>query len=213
MKSKHISQSEFESFEERKRARFINTLSGFKSANLIGTKDENGLTNLSIVSSVVHLGASPALMGLVIRPDVSPRHTLENILQTKSLTINHVNSSIFKQAHQTSGRYGKEQSEFTACHLSEEYHSDHYAPFVKESHIKIALELIREIKIEENGTHFLICAIKDVYLPLSCLSEDGSIDIESADSIAVSGLDKYHKTNKLARLSYAKPGKELLEID
>ena len=51
----------------RKRARTINSLSGFKSANVIGTADAQGVHNLSVVSSVVHLGSSPAQMGVVLR--------------------------------------------------------------------------------------------------------------------------------------------------
>ena len=53
--------------EQRYRAHLINSLSGFKSANLLGTVDKNGQENLSIVSSVFHLGANPALLGMIIQ--------------------------------------------------------------------------------------------------------------------------------------------------
>ncbi|HBF47730.1 MAG TPA: flavin oxidoreductase, partial [Shewanella frigidimarina] len=43
-----------------------------------------------------------------------PRHTFENIMQTGLYTINHVNQSIYEQAHQTSARYDKDESEFEA---------------------------------------------------------------------------------------------------
>jgi len=39
--------------KQRQRAHFINSLSGFKSANLIGTQSNAGITNVSIVSSVI----------------------------------------------------------------------------------------------------------------------------------------------------------------
>lgn len=208
-----INENDFKNFEQRKRARFINSLSGFKSANLIGTKSSTGQTNLCIISSAFHLGADPALMGFIIRPDVSSRHTLDYLRETKFCTLNHVNSEIFEQAHQTSARYDQDVSEFEACELTEEYISDFHAPFVKESKIKLGLELIREIKIEENDTHLMICAIKQVNLPEDCLKKDGFIDIEKAGSIAVSALDSYHTTEKLARLSYAKPDQDLKKID
>lgn len=210
---KYIEKSAFESFETRKRARFINSLSGFKSANLIGTKDSNQLTNLSIISSAVHLGASPALIGIIFRPDVTPRHTLANIRETKICTLNHINHQIIEQAHQTSARYPKETSEFKACNLTEQYLNDHPAPFVKESNIKMALKLIREIPIEENGTQFLIMSIEGVYLPEDILLEDGLVDIEMGQTVCVSGLDSYHLTDKKGRLSYAKPDKPLSWIE
>ena len=66
---------------------FINSLSGYKSANLVGTADHQGRHNLAIVSSVVHLGAQPPLVGMIMRPDVVERHTLANIRETGWYTL------------------------------------------------------------------------------------------------------------------------------
>ena len=57
----------------RERAAFVNSLSGFKAANLVGTADSQGRTNLAIMSSAVHLGSHPPLLALVIRPGVLSR--------------------------------------------------------------------------------------------------------------------------------------------
>ena len=56
---------DFDQMEKFYRAKFINSLSGVKSANLVGTVDKNGQENLSIVSSAVHIGANPPLMAIV----------------------------------------------------------------------------------------------------------------------------------------------------
>ena len=74
--------NDFDKMEKRYRAKFINSLSGVKSANLIGTKSTEGKSNLSIVSSAVHIGSDPALMAFIFRPASVPRHTFENILDT-----------------------------------------------------------------------------------------------------------------------------------
>jgi len=202
--TKGIDESEFSHFPDRKRATFINGLSGYKSSNLIGTIDGNGHTNLSIISSLFHLGASPALVGFIIRPSSARRDTLENILETKCFTINHVNKDILEQAHQTSARYPQEVSEFDACDLTAEYLDQFKAPFVAESRIKMAVELVREEKIIENNTHFIIGRIKKVYLPEDCLDDDGHVDINRAGSLCVSGLDTYLEGELIGRLSYAK---------
>jgi flavin reductase (DIM6/NTAB) family NADH-FMN oxidoreductase RutF len=199
-----IKEKDFKGFETRKRARFINSLSGFKSANLVGTVNSQAQTNLSIVSSSFHLGADPALIGIIIRPDRSPRHTLDNIRDNQLCTLNQVSSIFFQQAHQTSARYPQETSEFKACGLTEEYLDSFKAPFVKESYIKMALKLEEEKKLEINGTHLLIMSIQSVYLPENCLLEDGFIDIERAGTACISGLDSYHTTTQLGRLPYAK---------
>lgn len=212
MSTIHFSEETILAMETRKRAAFMNSLSGFKSASLIGTIDNQNNTNLAIFSSVIHLGSNPALVGFINRPDSVDRHTFENILATNCFTINHINKSIYKQAHQTSARYPKDVSEFDATGLTTEYIKDFKAPFVKESHIKYALEFVEKHELKINGTILVIGKVIDVILPESCLLSDGAIDIEMAETIAISGLDSYHTTNKIARLSYAKPNITSIEI-
>ena len=212
MSTIHFSGDAILSMETRKRAAFMNSLSGFKSASLIGTIDTQNNTNLAIFSSVIHLGSNPALVGFINRPDSVDRHTFENILATNCFTINHINKSIYKQAHQTSARYPKDISEFDATGLTTEYINEFKAPFVKESHIKYGLEFIEKHELKINGTILVIGKVIEVILPESCLLSDGAIDIEMAETIAISGLDSYHTTEKMARLSYAKPDKTIIEI-
>ena len=208
----HFSSSDIISMETRKRAAFMNSLSGFKSASLIGTIDNNNNTNLAIFSSVIHLGSNPPLVGFINRPDTVDRHTFENILATNFFTINFICKSIFKQAHQTSARYPKDISEFEATGLTTEYINEFKAPFVKESQIKYSLEYIEKHELKINGTILVLGKVIEVILPESCLLSDAAIDIEMAETIAISGLDSYHATNKIARLSYAKADKMPTEI-
>lgn len=209
----HISREDINTMEQRYRAHFINCLSGFKSANLIGTADKDGNTNLAIVSSVFHLGANPPYVGMIIRPHTVPRGTLENILETGFYTINHVNSEIYMQAHQTSARYEENVSEFDEVGLHAEYSDAHSAPYVKESRLKMAVSFREHKAIELNGTNLVIGEIIEVIVSDSAVNEDGFIDVESLQSVAVSGLDRYHKTTALARLSYAKPDRDPEKID
>ena len=206
-----IKIEEIAEMESRFRVHFVNSLSGFKSANLVGTIDGEGRENLSMISSCFHLGADPALMGFIVRPHSVPRHTLENILETEYFSINHVNKDIIKSSHQTSARYDKEESEFFHCNLTPVYEEDFKAPFVKESKVKIGLRKDEVLKLK-NNTELVIGKIELVILPESCLKKDGFIDIEKSETICVSGLDSYHGTSKIFRLSYAKKGKELVEL-
>lgn len=202
--SKHFTIQELSTQEDRYRAKLINSLSGVKSANLIGTKSNYGQENVSIVSSVFHLGASPALIGFIIRPDKARRDTLNNIRENGFFTINHVNENIVLKSHQTSARYEKNESEFDQCGLCSEYINDHHAPYVKESHIKMALELVREENIPENGTHLIIAKIIHIVVPENIIEKDGHLNIQKAGSVAVTGLDEYQGLFSFGRLSYAK---------
>lgn len=83
----------------------INSCSGYKSANLISTKSVNGISNVAIFSSVIHLGSEPALLGFILRPTTVARHTCDNIKETGIYTINHVHQAIIAEAHHTSAKY------------------------------------------------------------------------------------------------------------
>lgn len=203
----HFTQHDIEQLEQRQRARFINSLSGFKSANLVATKDVQGVTNLAMISSVFHIGANPALVGMIIRPDTVPRDTLSNIKSSKEYTINHVSSLIWQQAHQTSARYDADVSEFEQVGLDEEYIEGVHAPFVAQSQLKFSLNLREIIELKINGTVMVIGEVEHVLVPASSVQSDGYIDIEALDTVAISGLDGYHTTQHLGRLSYAKTDK------
>jgi flavin reductase (DIM6/NTAB) family NADH-FMN oxidoreductase RutF len=183
----------------------INSLSGFKSANLVGTCNGDQLNNLAIFSSVVHLGSSPALVGFITRPDSVERHTLENIKRTQRYTINQVNESFWRKAHQTSARYEANECEFMKTGLTAEYVDKINAPFVKESSLKYALILKEIIPIELNGTLLVIGEITDIFCSEHAVKADGYIDLEALNTIAITGLDSYHTSNRLSRVSYAKP--------
>jgi flavin reductase (DIM6/NTAB) family NADH-FMN oxidoreductase RutF len=201
-----IKEQDLLAMETRYRAALINSLGGFKSVVMIGSANAAGQPNLTVFSSFFHLGANPALCGIIVRPDVSPRHTLNNILETSSYTINHLNEDIYRQAHQTSARYNADTSEFEACGLTPGYIPGIHAPFVKESHIRFACEFVQRMDIELNGTILMIGKIEYIHLPENAVGQDGFINIEAAGTVTCSGLDSYHTTKRLSRLSYAKPG-------
>ncbi len=204
-----VTESMRENFEDRSRARLMNSLTGPKSASLIGTRSLDGLTNCSIFSSTIHLGANPALIGLVVRPDSVDRHTLTNILETKSYTINTVSYSFVEKAHQTSARYAREESEFEYCELTEEYLDDCFAPFVKESQVKWSMKYLRKVDIAENGTHLIIGAVENIYFPEKIWDQDGHLHLHEIDPAVVIGLDEYAKLECSIRFSYAKPKQKL----
>ena len=204
---KTLNDLDIELLPQRKRGRLINSLSGFKSANVIGTTDGMGHHNLAMFSSVVHLGSDPALLGVVLRPPVEPEHgshTYWNIRETGVFTINHVGSSWYEKAHQTSARYGAEESEFDAVGLHPVFRCGFEAPAVEESQVRIGLEHVDEWKIPQNDCRFIVGQIRWVEFPEEAWEEDGFLDLEILEGVAMSSLDAYHKTRQLDRLSYAK---------
>ena len=202
-----FSDNDISNFERNFRGNFINSLGGFKSAVLIGTKSKQGNENLAVFSSLFHLGADPALCGIIIRPNEEKQNTLGNILATSYYTINHIHPSFYKQAHQCSAKYEEGVSEFEQAGLSAEYLDGINVPLVRESKIKFVCELVQKIDIEINGTFLILGKIIAVIVPKEFIKEDGYIDLEQAQTLTISGLDTYHTTHKLSRLIYARPVK------
>jgi flavin reductase (DIM6/NTAB) family NADH-FMN oxidoreductase RutF len=211
-KKVHYTLSEVLAMENRQKINLINALSGFKSVALIGSVDTENRINLAIFNSFVHVGSNPPCIGFISRPDIEERHTVPNILETSYYTINHISEETYLKAHQTSARYSKDTSEFDAVALTPEFISGFPAPFVKESSIQIGLQFREQVPIKINGTILIIGEIQHVSFPENCLCEDGFLDIEKAGSLTCSGLDSYHRTKRIQRLSYAKPFESLKEI-
>ncbi|MDW3194457.1 MAG: flavin reductase [Cytophagales bacterium] len=190
--------------ERFKRANLINSMTGIKPANLIATKSEDGFPNVGIFSSVVHLGSDPAVIGFVMRPqDEKPRDTYLNIKATGVYTINHVPTGMVENAHFTSAKFPKEQSEFEYCGFQEEYIEGFHAPFVKESPLKFGLELVDEIPIRVNKTILMIGKVQHLIFPDEAMSETGQLNLETLGSAGISGLDGYYDLRKIGQFPYA----------
>lgn len=203
---KYISTSTLETWERFYRANFVNSLTGFKSASLIGTINKKGTTNLAIFSSLVHLGSDPALIGFINRPVKAAPHTLANIQATGVYTINHIHPSFLEAAHQTSAKYPEGVSEFDELGLTPEFHTEMQAPFVKESKIKYGLTLEEIIPIQRNGTFLVIGKLQLVKLEEHVLLPDGFLELDKASSLCSNGTDAYYTTHLIDRYEYAKPG-------
>lgn len=185
----------------------INSIAGIKSANLIGTKSKAGRSNLAIFNSVVHIGSNPAMAGFIMRPiNEVQRHTYENILETGYYTINHVHTSFIEKAHYTAAKFEKELSEFEQCHLEESYLQDFYAPFVKESKVKLGLKYLESVPIKINNTTLVIGEIIHLIMPDEVLSEEGYIDLQKSGDAGVCGLNTYYQLTKLKSFPFARPG-------
>lgn len=142
---------------------------------------------------------------MVTRPRTVERHSVDNLLSQSYYTLNHVNADIMKAAHQTSARYPRGESEFNATGLTPYFTDIQPAPYVAESHLSLGLELRERKLIELNDTEFIIGDIVEVRLNGEAIREDGYVDIEALGSLTISGLDRYHTTQRQERMAYAKP--------
>tara|TARA_Y100000815_G_scaffold136406_1_gene122948 strand:- start:601 stop:1233 length:633 start_codon:yes stop_codon:yes gene_type:complete len=187
------------------RINLINSCSGYKSANLIGTNSKDCISNVAVFSSVTHLGSDPALLGFFLRPTTVIRNTYDNIKETGFFTLNHIHQNILEDAHHTSAKYDASISEFDVTSLDEEYKDNFLAPFVKNCPLQLALEYVEEYPIKANDTILLIGKIKKLYVKYDLLEKDGFINLSKGKVAAINGLDAYAVPNSNTRLEYQRP--------
>ena len=204
----HYSRTDIDQMDKIFRLNLINSCTGFKSANLLGTKSLNGVSNVAVFSSITHLGSNPPLIGFILRPTTVPRDTYRNIKDSGVFTVNHIYSDIIEDAHHTSAKYPDEVSEFTKTDLEEEFLGDFPAPFVKGAKIRLGCRFLNAYEIKENDTLLLVSAIEHVFIADQDIQQqDGWLKLENANTVAINGLDGYATTSLLDRYAYARPKK------
>ncbi|MFC6267538.1 flavin reductase family protein [Frigoriflavimonas asaccharolytica] len=200
----NLKKSKIENLERKYRLNLINSITGIKPANLIATKSEEGVENVAVISSVVHLGSHPAQLAFVLRPQVEKESdTFKNIKSTERYSINHIPENLIKKAHYTSAKLGSEESEFDRMNIEKEYVEDFFAPFVKESPIKIGMKLSSIIDLP-NDCKFIIGNVEQLILADDLVNNLGQIDLQKSKSAGISGLNSYYSLSKLDTFPYVR---------
>ncbi|WP_298419843.1 flavin reductase [uncultured Kordia sp.] len=200
-----ITRTDIDNMDKLYRINLINSCSGYKSANLIGTQSNEGNTNVAVFSSVVHLGSNPPLLGFITRPAVVPRDTYENIKETGFYTINHIHQEITEDAHHTSAKYPKGVSEFDQTALKTNYKDNFSAPFVNNCHVQIGMRYVEEYNLQINETILVIGEIEKLYINDKILETDGFINLAKAKTATINGLDAYTIPEQSVRYPYQRP--------
>lgn len=189
------------------RINLINSCSGFKSANLLGSISKDGKTNVAVFSSVTHLGSNPPTLGFILRPTTVPRNTYKNLKSSGFFTINHIWEDVFEDAHHTSAKYPDDISEFDMTNLEPEYKGKFKAPFVKNAPVQMAMKFIEEIYIPSNDVMLIVAQIQELYVKEELLHEDGLINLSKGNVATINGLDTYAIPKFKKQLSYQRPKK------
>ena len=202
---KHFSLEDILGMEGYYRRNLMNSISGFKPGNLIGTVSHRNVANVAVFNSVVHIGATPPLLGFIMRPLTVPRQTYHNIKARGFFTVNAITKDFYERAHQTSAKYDEMTPEFEACGLTPQYTGWHPAPYVQESPVKLGLQHEEEHHIKANGTLLIIGKVVEVLADSRLLGPEGHINLDQAGVVSVAGLDSYYVSELLGRLGYARP--------
>ncbi|SHN01600.1 flavin reductase family protein [Polaribacter sp. KT 15] len=198
---------DIQSLEKIYKINLINSCSGFKSANLLGSISKEGVSNVAVFSSVTHLGSNPPTLGFILRPTTVPRNTYKNIKDNGYFTINHIYEDIIEDAHHTSAKYPENVSEFDKTDLEEEFKGNHSAPFVKNSPVQMCMKFVEEVYVSSNDVMLIVAQIEELYVKDTLLQEDGLVNLSLGNVATINGLDSYAIPKFKKQLSYQRPKK------
>ncbi|MFN4299084.1 MAG: flavin reductase family protein [Thermaurantimonas sp.] len=185
------------------RINFFNTLSGVRSVWMVGTQRNDGVKNLGLFNSLVHIGASPPLLGVIFRPHTVPRHTLENIYEYGFYTLNSVTSELMYNAHRTAEKFEACEDEFDILGFTAWYFGcNPNVPAVAESPLRLLLRFVEKHLIAANQTQLVVGEVIDVHIKDdAAVCNNGSIDHQRLGHVAVSGLNDYYTFSHLVSMS------------
>ena len=203
----HFELKELEGLSKIYRLNLINSVTGYKSAHLIGSISPSGDENLAVFSSIIHLGSNPALIGFILRPKTVPRNSHANMKSTGVFTLNAISSNQIEDAHHTSAKYPDNISEFDQTNLEPEIKEGWKAPYVKGAQIQIGCSYVNEYLIKENDTVLVVGKIEHLFIEEQLLGKDGWIQLDKGDIVSINGLDGYAIPTLIKRFEYARPKK------
>ena len=183
----HITLSDIEAQDKIYRLNLINSVSGYKSAQLIGTRSEAGKENLAVFSSVIHLGSNPPYIGFILRPTTVPRHSYSNFKAHGSFSLNAITADQIAAAHHSSASYPEGISEFEKTGLVAETKAGTDIPFVKGSPIQLLCSYENEYLIKENNTLLIVGMIQELFIDEGLLLEDGWVQLDKGKIVSING--------------------------
>lgn len=165
------------------------------------TIDKNGNVNLSPFSFFNVFSANPPI--LVFSParrgrDNTTKHTYENVLEVKEVTINIVNHDMVQQMSLASTEYPKGTNEFIKAGFTELASKKVRPPRVAESPVQFECKINDVIQLGKEGGagNLVICEVVALHIDESVLDENQVIDQHKIDTVARMGGNWYTRANK-----------------
>lgn len=201
-----LDSTSLESMDRQARTTLINSLSGVRTAFIAITADSHGRLNASTLTNVTHVGAHPAQMSILFRPDNGKRHTLQNFLNGSPMTLvcmpfNQVNLVHEVSMNAPEGTFELDVLEASTCRVEGCPH-----PLPKDYLYAISLEFVERFTLN-NGCVYTVGQIKSITKGAALkVDEEGQVSFDTPPTLAI-GLRQYTTTETAIKLPYPNAAK------
>lgn len=187
---KTITASDIEGFEKRYRTSLINSLSGIRTAFIGITADDRGRFNAATLSNITHVGANPAQMSILFRPDNGKRHTLSNYRNEGNITLVCMPLSKLATVHEVSMNAPEGIFELEIVGENYKEHQNWPHPLPTSFLYAIELEFIEEFTLN-NDCIYTVGKIQNIALGEDVqVCEQGIVRFQNSPTLAI-GLQQY----------------------
>lgn len=200
--TQHIGRADLADMDKRYRTALVNSIGGVRQV-FIGITGSDGKWNAGTFSNVTHVGAHPAQISVLFRPDNGQRHTYTNYKEQGRLTLVALPFFENERIHNCSANAPEGVFEWTALggEVSEIENWSH--PLPTSMLWAVELELLEEFQLN-NGCIYTVGTIQRIGLGKDAsISEQGYLNFEDSPALAL-GLNSYLSTNQRADRSYPK---------
>lgn len=201
MWTKSYTGEEIAQLEKRFRTALVNTSSGIRTAFLAITQGPRGL-NTAVLTNVTHVGAHPAQMSVLFRPDNGQRHTLDNYRDTGSLTLVALPYAEAERVHGTSASFPEDQCEWMALG-GELVPVDGWAhPLPSHALWAVELQWLEHFELS-NGCLYTVGTVQNLGFGSETLPDENGI-VRSPGSLVAQGLMSYFTVAQGTSFPYAR---------
>lgn len=165
------------------------------------TMDRDGNVNLSPFSFFNVFSANPPI--LIFSParrvrDNTTKHTLENVLVTKEVTINIVNYDMVQQMSLSSTEYAHGVNEFVKAGFTEIKSDIVKPPRVAEAPVQFECKVNDVIALGKEGGagNLVIAEVVKLHINEDILDDEGKIDAIKLDAVARMGGNWYNRAKE-----------------
>ena len=185
--------------ERRERTGLVNAVSGMRTAFLaLSGADSNW--NAGVFTNVTHVGANPACMSILFRPDNGNRHSYTNYQKFKRITLVALPEEEMQRLHDCSASYHSELFEWE--HLEGRCQSlpGWTHPIPTTALWAVELEWQESFKLK-NDCIYTVGRVQNVGLGTAILRKDRTLHFEKPPLLAL-GLQHYFIPQSIAQLPF-----------
>lgn len=187
---KTITDAEINGLEKRFRTSLINSLSGIRTAFIGITEDDRGRFNAATLSNITHVGANPAQMSILFRPDNGKRHTLSNYRNEGKISLVCMPLSKSAIVHEVSMNAPEGIFELEIVGENYKKRQDWPHPLPTTFLYAIELEFIEEFTLN-NGCVYTVGKIQNIALGNDVqVCDQGRVLFKQSPTLAI-GLQQY----------------------